>query len=138
MAKPIAPAKDMAMAFPDVCLTPVPGGSVPIPYPNIAQLGDATDISDGPGKKLLVKGTPVLLDGSSVASSTGNEAGSSNGVKSGTIQGECLVVQASGSVMYAGKGIARVGDQTKQNILGETENTTGFVLSAEPSVMVGD
>jgi hypothetical protein len=27
------------MAFPDVCKTPIPGGPVPIPYPNIASQG---------------------------------------------------------------------------------------------------
>lgn len=130
MGKPIAPAKMIAFAFPDVCQTPTPAGPVPIPYPNIAQLSSAESVSE----TLFVKGDPVLLLDSTVSSTSGDEAGSSNGVKSGSITGAATVKQASESVLYAGKGIARLGDQTEQN----GDNAVGFVLAAEPSVLVGD
>ena len=35
---------EILTAFPDVCLTPSPGGPVPIPYPNV---GSASDSSGG-------------------------------------------------------------------------------------------
>ena len=44
------------------------------------------------------------------------------------------MTEYSGSVFYNGKGIVRFADQTSQN----NGNAVGMVLSAEPSVMVGD
>lgn len=138
MGKPIAPTQGIAFAFPDVCKTPTPGGPVPIPYPNMAQLDQATGVSDASNKELLVgpASLHVLLLDSEVAVSTGDEAGSVGGVQSGTIKGKCKVVQASGSVLYGPdkKGIARFMDSTKQN----NDNANGFVLGALPTILVGD
>lgn len=129
MAKPIALAKDIAFAFPNVCPTTIPpAGPVPIPYPSIAQLADATPVSDT-GNQLFVKGTPVLLEDSEVAQTSGDEP-----ADPGTKSGPCTMTQFSGSVLYGGKGIVRFGDQTAQN----NNNAVGSVLSAEPSVLVGD
>ena len=140
MGKPIAPAKGIAFAFPDVCLTPAPPSPspVPIPYPNIAQLADASPVSDASGKELLVgpSGDHVLLKDAVISSSTGDEAGSSGGVTSGVTKGECKLVQASASVLYGPDkaGLVRTLDQTTQN----SNNAQGIVLSAFPSVLVGD
>jgi len=135
MAKPIALAKDTAFAFPNICNTTIPpAGPVPIPYPNIAQLSDASPVSDT-GKELLVKGTHVLLENSEVAESSGDEPADPNsGVVSGTKSKACTMSEFSQSVFYNGKGIVRFGDQTSQN----DGNAQGMILSAEPSVMVGD
>jgi hypothetical protein len=139
MAKPIAPAKGIAFAFPDVCNTPSPGGPVPIPYPNIAKLDEANPISNTAGKALLVGSAsdPVLLHNSVIPSSTGDEGGTAGGgVSSGTIKGPCTLSQASGSVFYGRNrlGLVRFLDQTEQN----NRNATGMVLSAFPTVLVGD
>jgi hypothetical protein len=139
MSKPVAIAKGIAFAFPDVCLTPSPPGSpIPIPYPNIAQLDQASPVSDAGGKELLVgpSGDHVLLKDSSISSSSGDEAGSAGGVTSGTTKGECKLVQGSGSVLYGpdSKGLVRSLDQTTQN----SNNAQGVVLSAFPTVLVGD
>ena len=139
MVQPIAPTQGIAFAFPDVCKTPAPPGPpVPIPYPNIAQLDQATGITDESNKELLVgpSGLHVLLLDSEIATSTGDEAGSVGGVSSGTIKGKCKVTKASGSVVYGSnkKGIARFMDTTTQN----NDNATGIVLGAFPLVLVGD
>ena len=138
MSKPIAPAKGIAFAFPDVCKTPAPPGSpVPIPYPNIAQLSQASPVSNESGKALLVgSGDPVLLLDAEVSTSSGDEAGSVGGVKSGKTKGKCEIKQASSSVVYGPqkKGIVRFLDQTEQN----DGNAQGMVLSAFPTVLVGD
>lgn len=140
MSKPIAPAKGIAFAFPDVCNTPAPPGPpVPIPYPNIAQLADANPVTNEPNKELRVgpSGDYVLLKESVISTSTGDEAGSIGGVKSGQPPGgECKIVQASASVKYGpeGKGIVRFMDATTQN----NGNASGFVLGAFPTVLVGD
>lgn len=139
MAKPIAPTQGIAFAFPDVCKTPAPPGSpIPIPYPNIAQLADATKITDESNKKLLVgpAGLHVLLKDSEISTSSGDEAGSVGGVTSGKIKGKCVITQASSSVVYGPDklGIARFMDTTDQN----AGNATGMILGAFPTVMVGD
>jgi hypothetical protein len=138
MAQPIAPTQGIAFAFPDVCNTPAPPGSpVPIPYPNIAQLDQATGITDESDKELLVgpAGLHVLLLDSEIAASSGNEAGSAGGVSSGTIKGKCTITQASSSVVYGPdkKGIARFMDPTSQN----DDNAVGMVLGALPTILVG-
>lgn len=137
MAKPIAPASNIAFAFPDVCLTPTPGGNVPIPYPNIADLSAATNISDDGGKELLVGGEHVLLEISKVAKpTTGGEPGTGGGVISGDHLGECSMVSFSGSVFYGSQkaGLVRFMDTTDQN----AGNVQGMILSANPTVLVGD
>ena len=135
MGKPIAPAQGIAFAFPDVCNTPTPAGAVPIPYPNIAQL-DAATATTSPGLVVGPNSLPAMLLNSTVATSTGDEAGSLLGVKSGTIKGPCRVTQASTSVVYGPNalGVARFLDPTEQN----GNNATGMLMSAFPTVLVGD
>jgi hypothetical protein len=133
MSKPIAPAQGIAFAFPDVCNTPTPGGPVPIPYPNVAQLGDAQDVATdllvGPSE------TPVLLVQSVVQTSTGSPP-NVTGVSSGSANGSCEMSQGSSSVIYGSNslGVVRFGDQTQQN----GGNVPGIVLGAFPTVLVGD
>jgi hypothetical protein len=138
MAKPIAPAKGIAFAFPDVCKTQVGPAQVPIPYPNVAQLSQADSVTNASGKEVLVGpgGDYVLLLDAQFSSTTGDEAGSVGGVKSGSIKGAYRLVQASQSVIYGpqGKGIVRFLDRTEQN----NGNAQGMVLSAFPRVLVGD
>lgn len=143
MPKPIAPAKGIALAFPDVCKTPAPlSPPVPIPYPNIAQLDQADAVTNEPNKELLVgpSGDYVLLHGAVIETSTGDETGSVGGVKSNVVKGSCKIVQASESVVYGPqeKGLVRFMDQTEHNRNGKTANAQGFVLSAFPTVLVGD
>lgn len=144
MSKPIAPTQGIAFAFPDVCRTPAPPGSpVPIPYPNIAQLANATGVTADSGKEVLVgpASLHVLLMGSEVATSSGDEAGTALGVQSNSIQGKCRVTGASGSVVYGpqSKGIARFMDSTEQNIgPSNVANANGFILGTFPTVLVGD
>ena len=139
MGKPIAPAQGSAFAFPDVCLTPAGPSSVPIPYPNIADLGQATGVTDIGGKEVLAgpAGLHVLLRDSQVATSTGDQPGTGGGVVS--LQppgGACRVVQASATVVYGPNrlGIARFMDATKQN----NNNADGCLLASLPTVLVGD
>ena len=138
MSKPLAPTQGIAFAFPDICNTPTPGGPVPIPYPNIAQLDQATGVTDAGGKEVLVgpASLHVLLLNSTVSTSTGDEAGSAGGVTSGTIQGQCRITQASSTVVYGPSqlGIARFMDPTQQN----GTNANGFILGSFPTVLVGD
>lgn len=136
--KPIAPAVGIAFAFPDVCNTPAPPAPpVPIPYPNIAQLADADPVTEdlvvGPSEyKVLLK----TENDPEIQTSSGDEAGSVGGVKSGGIKGPCKFKEASTSVVYGpdGLGIVRFMDATEQN----DGNAMGFVMGTFPTVLVGD
>ncbi|MGK7890131.1 MAG: DUF4150 domain-containing protein [Leptolyngbyaceae cyanobacterium] len=140
MAKPIAIAKGIALAFPDVCKTPGPSGAVPIPYPNVVQLGQADRVTNESGKEVKVGGEYVLLEDAVIETSSGDESGSLGGVRTNVTKGSCKLIQASSSVIYGPKkkGVVRFLDQTQQNRSGDTENAQGVVLSAFPTVLVGD
>ena len=135
-AKPIAPASGIAVAFPDVCQTPSTSGQAPIPYPNVAELGNATEKSDEERRELIVGSSYVLLEGAEVNTSSGDEAGSIGGVTSNKTKGKCKITGCSQTVKYGkdGKGIVRFMDETQQN----DENASGVVLSSFPTVLVGD
>lgn len=113
---------------PDVCFTPpppplVPPG-VPVPYPNIADHGDAKKTT----KKVLVKGKKCLIEGSFIPSSMGDELGCNmpipngkKGIKSRTNTDKCEFSQHSGKVKMEGKGVIFHTASTKQN----KQNTIG-------------
>jgi hypothetical protein len=64
-------------AFPDVCLSPPPAptGPVPIPYPNKASAGD---LSEG-SSTVLVQGQPTALKDQSYTSKTSGDSGGTQG-----------------------------------------------------------
>lgn len=127
--KPIATKNGICFAFPDVRRTPTPAGTVPVPYPNIAQLTDAQDAASN----VNAGGKPVILKSSTIQSSTGGEAGTSGGVVA-TGPGPCTFTGASQSVRANGVGIVRQGDPTDQN----DGNAKGTVMVGLPTVLVGD
>jgi hypothetical protein len=56
---------------PDVCVTPTPGGPIPIPYPNVSS---ASDLSTG-AKTVKTDGKETMLKDASFTTSTGDEPG---------------------------------------------------------------
>lgn len=131
---PIATTKagGICFAFPDVCKTPAPPGPpVPIPYPNIGQLQDAIQTSDGSVKPgpVRVGGEHVILQASQIPTTTGDEAGSASPTK-GPVSFED---GGSGTVKIHGERVIRMGDPTRQN----NGNARGTVLGGVPNVLVG-
>jgi len=125
MGQPITVKDGICFAFPNVCLTPAPPSApIPVPYPNIAQLSDAT----GTATNVNAGGKAVVTEASSISSSTGDEAGTS-----GTHGKECKFTTSSRTVKANGKGIVRLGDTTSQN----NENAVGTVLGGLTTVLVG-
>jgi hypothetical protein len=97
----------LVTAFPDVCLTPAPPAPpIPIPYPNIAK---SSDTSQGTST-IVVEGNPIMIQESTFATSTGDEAGSAGGVASATTKGKAKFVNYSFDVKMDGKCVARLGD----------------------------
>ena len=131
MAKPVTVTDGICFAFPDVLLTPAPPGpDIPTPYPNIAQLADAT----GTATNVNASGKAVVLEDSEIPTSTGGEAGVNGGVTSGTHLSKCTFTSFSGTVKANGKGLVRQLDSTSQN----DGNAVGQVLAGVATVLVGD
>ena len=129
MAKPIARQDGICFAFPDVRKTPTPAGTLPMPYPNVAKLADAA----GASPDVNAGGKPVILEDSSIGSSSGGEAGSAGPVSMPNDK-DCTFTSASRTVKANGKAIVRQGDTTAQ----DRGNATGTVMVGFPSVLVGD
>jgi uncharacterized Zn-binding protein involved in type VI secretion len=125
MAQPITVTDGICFAFPDVCQTPSPAGPVPIPYPNIAQLSSASNTAS----TVNAGGKPVVTEDSSIATSSGDEAGTAGPPP----MGKCTFTTFSKTVKANGKGIVRLGDTTSQN----AGNAVGAVLGGLPTVLVG-
>jgi hypothetical protein len=99
-------------AMPDVCLTPAPPGSpVPVPYPNVAQVA----LTNGASTKVLIEHKETVVEGSKVPSSTGDEAGSSGGVSSGTNMGPVEPKQFSSKVFAEGKKVVFLTSTSAHN-----------------------
>jgi Domain of unknown function (DUF4150) len=131
MAKPIATKTGICFAFPDILKTPTPGGEVPMPYPNIAQLSAADDAATN----VNAGGKAVILKTSKISSSSGGEPGVGGGVvQSGMHLKDCTFAEASGTVKANGQGIVRQFDATKQN----GGNADGKVMVGFSTVLVGD
>lgn len=130
MAKPITTkASGICFAFPDVCLTPTPVGTIPIPYPNIGDLSQASGVSS----KVKIGGKPIVLENSEIPSTQGDEAGSSGGVASGKIMGKVTFTTYSTTVKVEGKGVVRMSDTTQQN----ENNAVGTVFYGEVTTKGG-
>jgi uncharacterized Zn-binding protein involved in type VI secretion len=131
MGQPIATQTSggQCFAFPDTCQTPTASGTTPIPYPNMADLGQASKVST----KVKIGGKPVILEDSEISSSMGDEAGSAGGVASGKIQGKTKFTTSSKKVKVEGKGVVRMGDSTQQN----DNNAVGTVMFGSPTAMAG-
>lgn len=103
--------------IPDVCKTPAPSGTVPIPYVNVAM---STDLADGSGT-VTIAGNPVAIASSNIAMSTGDEAGSAGGIISGKTKGKLTWTTSSPTVKFDGEGVVRFTDVAQHN--GNSGNT---------------
>lgn len=126
-----ASSNGVSTAFPDVCKTPSPAGPIPIPYPNVAMSADTSQGS----KDIKMDGNPIMLQGSAISKSTGDEAGSAGGVVSSCIKGKAEFVLYSFDVKVEGKGVPRLGDIMLQN-KGGGPNTPPFPIVQPPAVVV--
>jgi uncharacterized Zn-binding protein involved in type VI secretion len=142
MGKPITTKNSafQCFAFPDVCWTPpttlaTPHG-VPIPYPNIGQCSQALQASGENGQKpVKAGGDAVIVKNSTIPKTSGDEAGTLNGVTSNQPNmGKVEFTMSSQTVRVNGQGVVRLGDATSQN----SGNAHGFVLGGLPTVRVGD
>jgi Domain of unknown function (DUF4150) len=115
-------AKGQTMAMPDLCLTPTPAGSIPLPYPNIGKLSSAKKRTT----KVFVCGAAALTKASIISSTTGDEAGLNKGVVSKKTKGKVEFTSASRKVKFQGKPALRMMDKFKAN----NKNAMGAILQS--------
>ncbi|ATB41053.1 hypothetical protein CYFUS_006515 [Cystobacter fuscus] len=102
----------VSFAFPDVCKTPAPPAPpVPIPYPNVARSSDAAECA----QTVTADGNPLMHKGSYFSTSTGDEAGSAQGVVSNKIKGKAYPKMYSFDVKVEGQNVFRFSDIMLQN-----------------------
>lgn len=94
----------MATGFPDTCNTPTPAGPVPVPYPNIAEFAMADP--ETAAEKVFAMNMPVMMKGSKVLITQGDEAGTAGGIVSGVFAGEGAFEIGSFTVSVEGKPAA--------------------------------
>lgn len=99
------------LGVPDVCKTPSPAGPVPIPYPNIAQLAQATKSST----KVKFVQCPALTKKSEVPMTQGDEAGVSGGVVSGKNMDKMTFQKGSMKVKVEGQPVTCLTAMTAHN-----------------------
>ena len=98
---------------PDVCKTPSPSGTVPVPYVNIFQCNMV--LPNTACSKVFIAGSPALHLKSQTAISNGDEAGNAGGAVSSKFIGKGEFVKGSLKVTLEGKAAVSQGDQTKHN-----------------------
>lgn len=96
---------------PDVCKTPSPGGPVPTPYPNLAQVSGAS----GTCAKVLIQKKQTVTVASSMSSSKGDEAGTLGGVVSNMNRGKVSYKKGSSKVFAKGKKVCHATSVTAHN-----------------------
>jgi len=120
-------AGGMCIAFPDVCLTPVPPAPapVPIPYPNIGV--EPTNTAFVPN--VLITCAPAHTIATTMPIMTnGDNAGLATGVASGTVMGPARCVTGAFTVIVGAMPLARLTSITIQN------NTNAPGMKLVPSV----
>ncbi len=105
----------MAMGTPDVCLSPPPAptGPVPVPYPNNISAGD---LASGSSTVKIQGQATYIKDSSNVSTSTGDEAGNQpGGVVTSKNKGKGYAQMGSFDVKLEGECAVRDGDPFAQN-----------------------
>ncbi len=116
---------------PDVCKTPSPSGTIPVPYVNIFQCNMV--LPNTACSKVFIAGSPALHVKSQTAISNGDEAGNAGGVVSSKFIGKGEFVKGSLKVTLEGKAAVSQGAQTKHN----DGNTMGMnSMAAQAKVQI--
>lgn len=120
--------KGMNLAAPDVCLTPAVPAPVPVPYANTSQQAQSV----GNPTNIILGGGPAVNLGTVVPLSSGDEAGTVEGVASGTNMGSTRFLTGAATVLLAGKPAARLTSTTIQN----STNAPGVTLAPSQTVVL--
>jgi hypothetical protein len=98
---------------PDVCKTPGPSGTVPMPYPIIVSM--SSDLSNGTTTVKVDGGNMAAIKGSEFSKCSGDEAGTAGGVVSSTNMKEAKWLLYSFDVKMDGANACRLSDKMTMN-----------------------
>lgn len=112
----------------DACKTPTPGGPVPMPYPNLAQLTQAKGGTCS--SKVKIGGKKAVHKASEVSMSSGDEPGTAGGgIVSSKFKGACDFKKGSGRVKVEGKALLHLSGQSGHNGGGNDNVPMGVVVT---------
>jgi Domain of unknown function (DUF4150) len=112
------------IAFPDVCKTPTPAGTVPLPLPNLAPATTHIPVVFN----IFIGGGMVHNQLTLAPTSTGDEPGVGGGVLDSMIKGMSCYLLGSFKVIYGVAPAARMASPTIQNCAGVIPNALGAAL----------
>ncbi len=116
----------------DACKTPTPGGPVPMPYPNLAQLTQAKGGTCSSKVKVDAK-KPIDVS-SEISMSSGDEPGSAGGgVVSNKFKGPCDFKSGSSKVKVEGKKLVHLSAQSGHNGGGNDNVPVGVQVAPSQS-----
>src|SRR6185503_7631931 len=90
----------------DACKTPSPGGPVPLPYPNIADVSSAK--GDTCTQKVKFLNKKVCTTKTEISRSSGDEPGTVGGIMSNKNMGEATYKMGSSKVIVEGEKCAHL------------------------------
>ena len=120
------------IGFPDVCLTPAAPSPIPIPYPNLGQVANAS----GTVSKVVIANMEAVVESSTIPQSQGDEPGTVGGVVSGVNMGQIAFKTYSMKCYANGKKMVYLTAMTGQN--GNPANLPGAqVVPSQVAVLIG-
>lgn len=127
-------ASGQSFGMPDVCLTPAPPGPpMPIPYPNIAMVNQASKTST----KVKVCGKPACTLKTEVPRSSGDEPGLNGGVMSGMKMSKMTYKKGSMKVKIEGQSAAHLTSMTGHNGANANMPAGAQIAPSQTKVLVG-
>jgi len=121
-----------AFAFPDTCNVPAAPSPIPTPFPNTAELMQASDCTS----KVKIVNKPVVHKGSKVPRSMGDEAGTAGGVTSGMNMGEVQFKLGVSKVKVEGNDIVNQLKMTAHNGASANMPAGSIVAPSQTKVIV--
>jgi hypothetical protein len=112
------------MAFPDVCLTPMPAPT-PVPYPNTAMSATTSPTA----ANVLTECTPTLNMTSKGLVSLGDQAGIMLGAVSHIMSGQTSYNVGCFTIMVGGAPAQRLTSVTGQNCMAVLPNSVGSCIA---------
>lgn len=122
-----------AMAFPDVCKTPAPPAPfVPVPYPNIGMVNQASKTST----KVKIKGKAAATTKTEMSRSQGDEAGTLGGMISAVNMNKIAYKKGSSKVKIQGKPAVYLTSMTAHNGMNANMPAGAQIAPSQTKVLV--
>lgn len=119
----------------DACKTPSPGGPVPLPYPNLGEVSNASGGSCA--QKTKFDGSKVCTVKTELSRSSGDEAGTVGGVVSNRNMAAINFKMGSGKVIVEGEKCAHMGSMTGHNGSNANVPAGAQIAPSQTKVLVG-